>query len=147
MDKKFKKKKDYSAIEKDKEAFDKFRENFAMQALRRSTYRWPYGHMAMARQRIERGLYTCESCKEAFGPKEINKDHIEPVIPVTGKKSWDETIERMLVKSTGYQILCLNCHEIKTQLENQLRVKNGQKPVRIVKKKLTAFKKKGKIKE
>jgi hypothetical protein len=140
-----KKKKDYSVIERDQEAFNKFRDNFTMQALRRATYRWPYGHMALARQRIERGLYTCESCKQAFGPKEINKDHIEPVIPVTGKKSWDETIERMLVKSSGYQILCLTCHDAKTLVENQMRVKNGQKPVRLTKKPLKSFKKKGRM--
>lgn len=134
-DKKPKKKKDYSAIEKDPEAFKKFRDNFAMQALRRATYRWPYGHMAMGRQRIERGFYKCESCGQAFGPKEINKDHIEPVIPVTGKKSWDETIERMFVKSDQYQILCLVCHDSKTAVENQMRIKNGQKPIRSKKKK------------
>jgi hypothetical protein len=139
------KKKDYSALEKDHEAFDKFRNNFAMASLRRATYRWPYGHMAMSRQRVERGFYKCEVCKEVFGPKEINKDHIEPVIPVTGKKSWDETIERMFVKSSGYQILCLTCHDNKTQIENQMRVKNGQKPIRHNKKKLTPSKKKVKI--
>lgn len=140
-----KKKKDYSVLETDEEAFVKFRDNFAMASLRRATYRWPYGHMAMSRQRVERGFYKCESCSDVFGPKEINKDHIEPVIPVTGKKSWDETIARMFVKSNAYQILCLSCHDNKTQIENQLRVKNGQKPVRIIKKNLNNIKKKVKI--
>jgi 5-methylcytosine-specific restriction endonuclease McrA len=139
------KKKDYPALEKDQEAFDKFRNNFVMAALRRATYRWPYGHIAMGRQRVERGFYTCEDCKEVFGPKEINKDHIEPVIPVTGKKSWDETIERMFVKSTAYQILCINCHDNKTKIENLMRVRNGQKPIRTNKKSLTKKKKKVKI--
>lgn len=140
-----KKKKDYSILEQDQESFNKFRYNFAMQSLRRATYRWPFGHMAMKRQHVERGFYSCESCKQSFGPKEINKDHIEPVIPVTGFKSWDETIERMFAKSTGYQILCINCHDAKTLVENQMRIKNGQKPLR-TKKVLTKKKRKIKIK-
>jgi hypothetical protein len=143
----FKKKKDYSAMEKDEESFNKFRYNFTMQSLRRATYRWAFGHIAMSRQRLERGLYQCESCKGSFGPKEINKDHIEPVIPVTGFKSWDQTIERMFAKSDGYQILCLTCHDVKTAIENQMRVKNGQKPLRTKKKPLKAFKKRGNIKK
>ncbi len=132
-----KKKKDYSAIEKDPIQFNKFLYNFVMQSLRRATYRWPFGHMAMKKQWRDRGLYECESCHSCFGPKEINKDHIESVIPYTGFKSWDEIIKRMFVKSDQYQILCIACHEIKTNLENQMRVKNGLKPLRIkVKKKI-----------
>jgi len=130
-----KKKKDYNLIEKDQSLFDKFQFNFVMQALRRATYRWAFGHMAMKRQHIDRGLYQCETCKSAFGPKEINKDHIEPVVPVTGFESWDQTIKRMFVKSDQYQILCLNCHTQKTNIENIMRVKNGLKPIRQKKKK------------
>ena len=141
------KKKDYPALEKDQEAFNKFRHNFCMLSLRRATYRWAFGHIAMARQRLERGLYQCESCKGSFGPKEINKDHIEPVIPVTGFKSWDETIERMFAKSDGYQILCLMCHDAKTLVENQMRVKNGLKPLRTKKKSLTRKKSRSTIKK
>lgn len=135
MNKTPKKKKDYSVIEQDQEAFNKFRDNFTMLALRRATYRWPYGHMAMQKKRVERGFYECESCNQVFGPKEINKDHIEPVIPVTGKKSWDETIERMFVKSTGYQILCITCHGQKSAIENLMRIRNGQKPIKYKSKK------------
>lgn len=140
-----KKKKDYTTIELDNKSFNKFLYNFTMQSLRRATYRWPFGHMAMKRQHIDRGLYQCESCKGSFGPKEINKDHVEPVIPVTGFKSWDETIKRMFCKSTEYQILCLDCHDSKTLVENQMRIKNGQKPIRSKKKTLPISNKKGKI--
>lgn len=128
-----KKKKDYKAIEQDQEAFEKFRYNFVMQALRRSTYRWPFHHMALQRQKIEYGLYKCESCQGAFGPKQVEKDHIVSVIPYDGFKSWDETVERMLVKSDQIQILCITCHNNKTQTENEIRKKHGQKPQRIKK--------------
>jgi len=131
-----KKPKDYNALENDEEQFKKFRHNFVMQTLRRATYRWPFHHLAMKQAKVDYGLYQCISCKKCFGPKEINKDHIESVIPVeTGFKSWDETIKRMFVKSNQIQILCINCHEQKSAIENQLRIKYGQKPIRTKKRK------------
>lgn len=145
-----KKKKDYAAMEKDEEAFKKFRHNFVMQTLRRATYRWPFGHMAMKRQWRDRGLYECENCHNCFGPKEVQKDHIESVIPYTGFKSWDEIVERMFVKSDQYQMLCIRDHETKTNLENLMRVKNGQKPIKTrarKKKSLQKSKKKARIKK
>jgi hypothetical protein len=138
------KKKDYKAIENDNEAFEKHRFNYVKNALRIATYKWPYFHMAMSRQRLERGLYQCESCKGSFGPKEINRDHVEPVIAVTGWVNWEEYIKRLFVKSEGIQILCIACHENKTATENIMRVKNGQKAIK-VKKKLTVKKKRVRI--
>lgn len=142
-------KKDYKAIEKDQVQFDKFLYNFVMQSLRRATYRWPFGHMAMKKQWRDRGMYECEMCdlKKCFGPKEVQKDHIEPVIPYTGFKSWDETIKRMFVKSDGYQILCLEHHALKTQIENQMRIQNGQKPIRINKKRKKKLQKNKKLRK
>lgn len=136
------KKKDYKAIELNDEAFEKHKFNYVKNALRIATYKWPYFSMAMSRQRLERGLYLCELCKGSFGPKEINRDHIEPVIPVTGWTNWETYINRLFVKSTGIQILCIGCHEQKTAIENILRVKNNQKPIKIKKKTLTRKKRK-----
>ncbi len=137
--------KDYKKIEQDQKTFDKFVYNFAMQALRRATYRWPYRNIALQNARIERGFYKCESCKNGFGPKEVQKDHVEPVIPVTGTKDLNIIVKRMLVKTSGWQILCLNCHSMKTLIENEMRKKNGLKPLRI-KKPLTKKKKRVKLK-
>lgn len=132
-----KNKKNYNIIEKDNEAFEKHKFNFVKNALRIATYKWPYFSIALSRQRIERGLYTCESCKNSFGPKEINRDHIIPVISVeTGFTTWTDYINRLFTKSEGIQILCLKCHENKTVIENHMRTKYGQKPLKI-KKKLT----------
>jgi hypothetical protein len=140
-------KKDYKAIEKNQDAFEKHRFNYVKNALRIATYKWSYFAIAMQRQRIERGLYTCESCKGNFGPKEINRDHIEPVIPVTGWENWESYINRLFVKSDQIQILCIRCHENKTATENIMRVKNNQKPIKIKKKSLTIKKKIGKMKK
>lgn len=134
--KKMSKKKDYKQIEKDNEAFEKHKFNYVKNALRISTYKWPYFNMAMGKARLERGLYQCASCNEAFGPKEINRDHILPVIDVQhGFTTWQDYIDRLFVKSDGIQILCLRCHEMKTLTENTLRTKYGQKTIKVKKKK------------
>jgi hypothetical protein len=128
-------KKDYKSIEKDTEAFEKHKFNYVKNALRIATYKWPYFSLAMSRQRIERGMYKCESCSGIFGPKEINRDHIEPVIAITGWTNWQDYINRLFVKSDGIQILCITCHSSKTQVENQMRIKYGQKPIKTLTKK------------
>ena len=130
-------KNDYSKIEKDEEAFQKLLKNFITQTLRRATYRWAYKNIAKNKMRIERGLYTCQGCGNAFGPKDIELDHIIPVIDLkNGFTTWDDFIKRLFVKTDGFQVLCKNiCHSQKTAVENQLRIKYGQKPVRINKKK------------
>lgn len=131
-----KKKKDYAAMEKDSEAFEKHKFNYVKNALRIATYKWPYFSIALSKSRIERGMYACNSCKAAFGPKQINRDHIVPVISVeTGFTNWTDYINRLFVKSDGIQILCELCHENKTSTENTLRAKYNQKPVRIKRKK------------
>lgn len=134
--KKEKKKKDYKEIENNPEMFEKFKKNFVKQSLRRASYRWPFKHMAKSSQRLERGFYQCESCKGAFGPKDINLDHIDAVEDIkTGFMGWDKFIDRLFVGTKGFQVLCIACHAGKTAVENIIRKENGQKEVRFNKKK------------
>jgi len=133
---KIKKKVDYKAIENDPEAFEKFKKNFVKQSLRRASYRWPFKHMAKNNQRIERGFYRCAGCQEAFGPKDINLDHINAVEDIkTGFMGWDKFIDRLFVKTDGFQVLCLTCHDSKTLVENEQRRANGLKAINRKKKK------------
>lgn len=125
-----KKKKDYKAIENDPEAFDKFKRNFIKQAARKATYRWPYRNIALQEARIERGFYKCSSCGGAFGPKEIEKDHKQPVEDVkTGFVDYNKYFDRLLVPTSGWAVLCTSCHDAKTLVENEQRRSYGQKPV------------------
>lgn len=128
-------KNDYNKIEKDEEAFQKFLKNFVTQTLRRATFRWPFKNMAKSKMRVERGLYECQSCHGIFSPKDIELDHIIPVVDLKkGFTSWDDFIKRLFVKTDDFQVLCKNiCHTQKTNIENQIRVQNGQKPKRIMK--------------
>lgn len=122
-----KKKIDYKILEKNKEGFEKFRHNFTLQILRRGSYKWPAKNIIKTEARIERGMYKCFSCSRCFGPKEIEVDHIIPVIPVTGWDSFDKYIERLFCDSNNLQVLCKNCHSIKTSIESNLRSMNSKK--------------------
>lgn len=130
-------KNDYKKIEQDEVLFQKFLKNFIVQTLRRATYRWPYKNLAKSAKRIERGLYTCEGCGNAFGNSDIELDHIVPVIDLqNGFTTWDDFIKRLFVKTEGFQVLCSKiCHANKTATENIIRTKHNQKPVRHKKKK------------
>ena len=65
--------------------------------------------------------YECARCHEHFPTKEVQVDHLDPVVnPETGFTSWDETIERMYCNSSNLQVLCKGCHKEKTMEERQL---------------------------
>ena len=116
--------------------------------LRRISYQWPPRKSAKDAARISRGKYKCASCEGTFGHKEIYLDHIDPVVPPEGfdkitkdlsenkelltllKCNKDEFsilfyvlvfLARLLVKTNYWQVLCKQCHDIKTDLENELR--------------------------
>jgi hypothetical protein len=63
-------------------------------------------------------------CGLLYRNKEINMDHIHPVIPVEGWDNWDGFIERLFVDDEGWQVLCKACHQEKTNEENKER-RNG----------------------
>lgn len=95
--------------------------------LRRLSYQWPARKDVKTAARVSRGKYRCAMCVEEgvdqlYGPKEINMDHIDPVISVEeGFLGWDVYISRLFCEKEGWQILCKEHHEVKTFLENELR--------------------------
>lgn len=78
---------------------------------------------ALRLSRIGWGKYVCATCKETFGPKDVQADHISPVVPTTGFDSWDGVINRMFCRANGeqdhtiLQILCKPCHKDKCREE------------------------------
>lgn len=94
-------------------------------ALRRLSYRTPMYAEAKRRARIKRGKYRCAGCGKLFGPKQIAVDHIAPVVNITGFKTFDEYIKRLLVSPDKLQVLCNNgkhsCHKRKSRAENKRR--------------------------
>lgn len=126
----------FKLLEKDQEAFEKYRLNFVKAQLRRaSVWKWPAANIAVDRNKLN-GMIKCDGCGNYFPPKEINRDHIIPVEdPKNGYINLDDYVTRLLVKSDEIQILCeKTCHAAKTAVESALRAKHGQKPIKVRKK-------------
>jgi 5-methylcytosine-specific restriction endonuclease McrA len=92
-----------------------------MSVLRKASRFWAPARECLTKARVARGIYKCQLCEELVGNKEIKIDHINPVIPLEGSKSWDETIERLFCEEDGYQAICKKCHDEKTKQENLQR--------------------------
>ena len=93
-----------------------------MSALRGASRRWGPAYQAKKNARVSRNAYRCAHCGKIFGSKEINIDHIIPVVDPSGMdNSWDAIIDRMFPEVEGYQMLCEKDHDIKTAAENTMR--------------------------
>lgn len=84
--------------------------------------------MEMAIHPTEKGkrggpLYICNHCGLCFTAKDINVDHIEPVIPVDREiRDWNDYISRLFCETNNLQVLCKDCHQIKSNEENANRI-------------------------
>ena len=66
--------------------------------------------------------YRCSSCNKVFPSREIQVDHVEPVVdPFKGFISWDVYIDRMFCVVENLQALCKVCHKRKTADERRAR--------------------------
>ena len=66
--------------------------------------------------------FTCNMCKGEFPAKEVNVDHISPVVcPYTGFVDWNTFINRLFCDGGNLQVLCSPCHDLKTAEERKER--------------------------
>ena len=112
---------------------------FAIQALRRASIKWYPRNIAKKLARVENPTFTlekendrcrigyrCNDCQGIYRNNNINLDHIVPVVsPDVGFETFDKYIERLYTGVDGWQVLCKECHKIKTFLEKQLWVKKS----------------------
>lgn len=105
------------------DGYERYLFNFVKKYLRRASMAWGYRNAALAKARVSRGLYKCAICGRSDLKKgQYNLDHVHPVVATYNRNYSIETyIRRLLVKTNGWQVLCLICHELKTQLENEKR--------------------------
>ncbi len=68
------------------------------------------------RQKFE---YQCKSCKNWFPEKQINVDHIIPAGSLNCAEDLPGFVERLFCEQDNLQVLCGNCHNIKTQNEKK----------------------------
>lgn len=101
------------------------KQKWLMNEFRRVHAKWKPRNNVKKAARVSRGKYKCAHCEALFGPTQIDIDHIEPVInPHTSFVDWNEYVERLFVPESGYQVLCKECHSIKThKQENVIRKK------------------------
>ena len=92
-------------------------------ALRQRSRFWkPIAACKAASRRAYRGThkrqkfeYQCNICKNYFSDKRVAVDHI---IPVGGLKRFEDiagVAERLFVEIDGLQLLCNDCHTVKTK--------------------------------
>ena len=94
--------------------------------LRRQHMAWPPKQWCKSAARVGRNQYRCADCSGIFTGKEVELDHIEPVVDFDGNMTdgefdWHKTVTRMFCQQDGYQVLCVGCHIIKQYFEIQLR--------------------------
>lgn len=68
------------------------------------------------RQKFE---YQCNLCKNWFPEKQINVDHIIPAGSLNCAEDLPGFVERLFCEQDNLQVLCENCHNIKTQNEKK----------------------------
>ena len=68
--------------------------------------------------------YTCKGCKKEFPAKDVQVDHIDPVVcPKAGFVDWNTFVDRLFCGVENLQILCTTCHDKKTAKERGERKK------------------------
>jgi len=70
--------------------------------------------------------YTCKKCKKTFAGNKIQVDHIRPAIPLNKTihdMSYDAIVAGIFCKKSNLQVLCIECHKIKSKEERAKRKK------------------------
>ena len=105
--------------------------SFVKSALRAASSRWPPKYTALNEAFVDKRVndktgrigkhYKCAKCLGIFPTAEVQVDHIDPVVPLSGFNTWDELINRIFCEKEGFQVLCTECHKNKTHEERIIR--------------------------
>jgi len=105
--------------------------SFIKSALRSASQRWPPKYTVLKEAYVgtftnpasgrQAKFYKCNVCKEDFVAKNIEVNHIIPVVPITGFDNWDSVIARLFCEADGLEVVCKPCHKTITKEENATR--------------------------
>lgn len=109
--------------------------SFIKGGLRTLSRKWPPKYETLRKANVGKRLdpatgkesfrYRCAGCNNVFKQKDVQVDHIDPVVStIDGFVDWNEYIMRMFCEADGLQVLCTECHNIKTQNERKQRKEN-----------------------
>jgi len=110
------------------------RKSFITSVLRSGYRKWPPKYETLKEAQTGKKInektkrlamhYKCKKCKEDFPAKEVQVDHIKPVVDSKqGFKTWDVFIDRLYCEKKNLQVLCKTCHSEKTLKETKQRTK------------------------
>jgi 5-methylcytosine-specific restriction endonuclease McrA len=99
--------------------------SFIRSALRQKSRFWkPITQCKMKARRAYKGPlkrqkfeYQCAECLSWFPDKKINVDHISPAGSLRSGADLEGFIERLFCEVDNLQVLCTECHNVKTQNE------------------------------
>jgi len=108
------------------------KKSFIVSALRTGARRWPPKYETLIEactgQKINQNSgrlakhYTCAHCLHEFPAKDVEVDHIDPVVSTSdGFMDWNIFIDRLYCPKENLQVLCKVCHKKKTKEERLLR--------------------------
>lgn len=105
--------------------------SWLISGLRRMTMRYPPRNEALRTAKTEKKInektgrmaqhYRCAECLQEFPAKEVQVNHIDPVIGDSGFIDWDTYIERMFCPVENLNVLCRTCHDVKSAQERKDR--------------------------
>ena len=112
--------------------------SFVTSTLRAGSRKWPPKYETLNAAKTEKKVnkatgrlaqhYKCAMCEQEYTQKDVQVDHIKPVIdPKKGFVSWDTYIDRMFCEGKNLQVLCKVCHAEKTKLEKEISKKHASK--------------------
>lgn len=94
---------------------------FIRSSLRSAFTKWGPKHEAKKLAKVAYNKYECAHCHEFFGSKDTEVDH---KVPAGSLKTYDDLpgfVERMFCEVDGFQVLCKECHQAKTNEERKCR--------------------------
>lgn len=106
--------------------------NWLRQKLRRASIAWrpinecrkkakvPY----VGENKRRKFSYVCNSCKEEFDAKSITVDHVQAIGSLQKFSDLPTFVERLFCEEQFLQVLCSECHNKKTQLDNNKTKEN-----------------------
>ncbi len=104
-----------------------------MSAIKRCFSRSPGHRLVLDKARCPRkkgprggARYRCAQCKNDFGIREVQVDHIDPIVPIgtlSKDMDWNTIVDRVFCEEDNLQVLCLECHKVKSKEENKMRKK------------------------
>lgn len=92
---------------------------FIRSGLRALSLKWPPRYHVKAAAKVAYGTYLCAGIDREpheARSKDVQVDHIEPIGNI---ENWDSYIEKLFCPASNLQVLCQDCHKIKTKKEHE----------------------------